>query len=85
MVDNVAFSHRIDFVPIFLENLNLEEHLNCFIGSKVTAILVNGAIYLGVELHREGSALQHCAVGLFYRSKRASWSEIKKPFHPTGA
>ena len=29
---------------IFLDNLNLDGHLNCFIGSKVTAILVNGGI-----------------------------------------
>ena len=38
------------------ENLNLEGHINCFIGSKELAILVKGGFYLGVELHREGSA-----------------------------
>ena len=32
-----AFSHKIDCVSI----LNLEGNLNCFIGSKVTAMLVN--------------------------------------------
>jgi hypothetical protein len=44
MVEDGAFSHKIDYVPIFLENLNLEGHLNRSIGSKVTAILVNGGI-----------------------------------------
>ena len=37
-----AFSHKIGYVPIFQENLNLEGHLNCITGSKVTAILLNG-------------------------------------------
>ena len=30
------------FLNFFKENLNLEEHLNGFFGSKVTAILVRG-------------------------------------------
>ena len=42
MVKDGAFSHKIDYV--FYEILNLEGHLNCFIGSKVTGILVNGGI-----------------------------------------
>ena len=44
MVEDGAFSHKIDYVPIFKENLYLEGHLNHFIGSQVTAILVNGGI-----------------------------------------
>ena len=44
MVEDGAFSHKIDYVPIFQETLNLKGHLNCFIGSKVTAILENGGI-----------------------------------------
>ena len=39
-----AFRHTIDYVSIFEETLNLEGHLNRFIGSKVTAILVNRGI-----------------------------------------
>ena len=65
MVEDGAFSHKIDYFPIFKENLNLKGHLNCFIGSKVMAILVNGGFYLGVELHREGSAPAACTAGLF--------------------
>ena len=37
MVEDGAFSHKIDYVPIVYKNLNLEENLNLFIGSKVTA------------------------------------------------
>ena len=43
MVEDGAFSHKIDYVPI-------EEYLNRFIGSKVRVILVKGDFYLGVEL-----------------------------------
>ena len=65
MVEDGAFSHKIDYVYIFQENLNLQCHLNSFIGSKVTAILLNGGILPGVELHREGSAPAACTAGLF--------------------
>ena len=37
MVEDGVFSHKIDYVPIVLKNLNLEENLNRFVGSKVTA------------------------------------------------
>ena len=43
MVEDGALSHKIDYVPIFKENLNLEGHLNG-IGSKVLRILVKGGI-----------------------------------------
>ena len=36
-----ALSHKIDYLTIFNEILNPEEHPNCITGSKVTAILVN--------------------------------------------
>ena len=36
---NGAFSQKVDFVTIFKEILNLEEHQNRISGSKVTAIL----------------------------------------------
>ena len=44
MVADGAFSHKINCFPYFEEILNLEGHLNRFIGSTVTAILVNGWI-----------------------------------------
>ena len=39
-----AFSHKIDYVTIFLEILNLKGHPNCITGPKVTAILLNRLI-----------------------------------------
>ena len=39
-----AFSHKIDYVTIFMEILNLEGHPNCITSSKITAILLNGLI-----------------------------------------
>ncbi len=44
MVTDGAFSHKIDYVTIFLEILNLEGHQNRITGLKVTAILLNGWI-----------------------------------------
>ena len=44
MVEDGAFSHKIDYVTIFWEILNLEGHPNCTTGSKVKAILLNGWI-----------------------------------------
>ena len=44
MVENGAFSHKVDFVLIFKEILNLEGHPKCITGSKVMAILLNGWI-----------------------------------------
>ena len=43
-VKNGASSHKINYIDIFLEILNLEGHQNRCIGSKVTAILLNGWI-----------------------------------------
>ena len=44
MVEDGAFSHKIDTKKNLVENLNLEGHLNCITGSKVTAILMKGWI-----------------------------------------
>ena len=44
MVEDGAFSHKIDYVTIVLEILNLEGHPNRITGSRVTAILLNGWI-----------------------------------------
>ena len=41
MVEDGAFSHKIDYVTIFQEILNLERHPNHITGSKVTATLLN--------------------------------------------
>ena len=45
MVRNSALSHKIDYIIIFLEILNLEGYQNCIRGSRVTAILLNGWIF----------------------------------------
>ena len=42
MVEDGAFSHKIDWVRKFWEVLNLKTASNRIIGSKVTAILLNG-------------------------------------------
>ena len=52
IVEDGAFSHKVYYVTIFREILNLEGHPNRITGSKVTAILVNGWICLLVELQR---------------------------------
>ena len=46
MVGNGAFSHKIDYITIYLEILNLERHQNCITGSRVTVILLNGWLFL---------------------------------------
>ena len=44
MVEDGAFSHKIDCITIILEILNLEGHQNNTTGSRVAAILLNGWI-----------------------------------------
>ena len=44
MVEDGAFSHKIDHVNCFLEILNLKGYPNRIFGSRVTAILLNGWI-----------------------------------------
>ena len=44
LVEDGAFSHKIDYVTIFMEILNLKGHPYGIIGLKVTAILLNGWI-----------------------------------------
>ena len=41
MVEDGAFSHKIGYVTICKEILNLEGHRNRITGSKITAILLN--------------------------------------------
>ena len=45
MVSNEAFSHKIDYITIFEEILNLKGHQNSINGSRVTAIWQNGWIF----------------------------------------
>ena len=42
MVEDGVFSHKIDYVTIIREILNLKGHQNHITGSRVTAILLNG-------------------------------------------
>ena len=42
MVKNGASSHKTNYIDIFSDILNPEGHQNRCIGSKVTAILLNG-------------------------------------------
>ena len=44
MVKNGASIHKTNYIDIFSEILNPEGHHNCYIGSKETAILLNGLI-----------------------------------------
>ena len=65
-VQNGASSHKTNYIDVFLEILNLEGHLNCCIGSKVTGILLNGWILPtgGVVLGMVCPAA--CTAGVFY-------------------
>ena len=48
MVEDGAFSHKIDYITIFLEIQNIEEHPHrIYTGLRV---LLNGWIFLSVEL-----------------------------------
>ena len=40
MVEDGAFSHKMDYFTIFTEIINLKGHPNSITGSKVTAILL---------------------------------------------
>ena len=44
MLEDGAFSHKINYVTMFLEILNLKDNPNRNTGSKVTVILLNGGI-----------------------------------------
>ena len=63
MVEDGAFSHKLDYVTMFLEILHLEGHSNHIAGSKITAIFLNGWI-LPIDGVASGPRLQPAA-GLF--------------------
>ena len=74
IIEEGAFSHKIDCVKFFFkQNLNVEGHLNCFICSKFTAILVNGGILPSGGVASEGSAPAACAARLFCTNDLAHW------------
>ena len=59
MVKDGAFSHKIDYITILKEILNLEGHPNRITGLKVTAILLNWWIFpIGGALAVKGLRLQ---------------------------
>ena len=59
MVEDGAFGHKIDYVIIFKEIINLKGHPNRITGSKVTAILLNVWILsIGGALAVKGLRLQ---------------------------
>ena len=67
MVANGAFSHKIDYVTVFQENLNPKEHHNRITGLKVTAIFLNGWILpIGGVLVVKGLRLQPAQQACFY-------------------
>ena len=65
MVEDGAFSHKIDYVIIFTEILN--PNPNCITGSKVWAILLNGWIFpIGEASAVKGLRLQPAPQACFY-------------------
>ena len=78
-VKNGASSHKTNYITIFSEilNLNLKGHLNHFIGSKVTAIFLNGWILATVGAASGRVFPAACAAGLF---PNKSHSPVHLPF-----
>ena len=64
-VKNGASSHKTNCIDIYSEILNLEEHLYRCIGSKVTAILLNGWILPTGGVASGRVCPTACAAGLF--------------------
>ena len=67
VVEDGAFSHKMDCAKNFKEILNLNEHPNYITGTKVTVILLNGWILLiggasSVKVLRLQPAQQACFV-----------------------
>ena len=64
MVAVGAFSHKIDYVAIFSETLNPEEHLNRITSSTVTAILLYNTFFIYIALQGTTKVpLPHIKVG----------------------
>ena len=70
MVEDGAFSHKIDCVTTFSKILNPEEHSNCITGSKVTAIfLIVFILPIGRASTVKGLHLQPAQHCCFYHRK----------------
>ena len=68
MVEHGAFSHKIDYITIFKEILNLQGHpnrINCFKSYGDFAEWVEFAY--SWSFSGEGSAFAACAAGLFHK------------------
>ena len=72
MIRDGALNHEMDWLRKFLEILNLKGHQNCIIGSKFTAIFLNGLVLPIGGVVLEGSALAACAAGLFITGRAIS-------------
>ena len=69
MVEDGAFSHKIDYVTIFKEIPNHKGHPNCITGSEVTAFWRNGGILpIGVASAVKGPRLQPAQQACLLRS-----------------
>ena len=64
MIIEGGFSHKIEKFYKFWGILNPKGQQNKIIGSKVSAILLNGLMWPIGGVHREGSASAACAAGL---------------------
>ena len=82
MVTNGALNHKIDYITIFQEILNLEGHQNWITGSRVTDILLNVWIFPIVqsgEANRWRVWYQLC-LGLFKNYSHTSLHDENGPF-----
>ena len=59
MVENCACSHKIDYITILLQILNLKVHKNRITGSRVTAILLDEWIFI-IGKNGEASRWRFC-------------------------
>ena len=68
MVEDSAFSHKLDNVTIFRRFWILKGISIALLVQKLRGFWWTGGFYLVVELHREGSASAVCAGGLFFNT-----------------
>ena len=86
IVRNGAFNHKIDYITILQEILNVKGHQNWFIGSRVTAILLNQWIF-PIGQSGEASWWTPCTAGkIFGNPRRLSvevsvWLKIQRVEH----
>ena len=89
MVEDKAFSHKIDYVTIFFGNSRYRGHPNRIDGSKVTAILLNwwilpivgASAVKGLRLRPAQQACFNC--NIFYLKKNYYKVKKKSPASPS--